>query len=398
MANAYISNIKVNDQTYLVKDAEARESIANLKTSDLNNDAGFITVEEVPQSVDESTVAGWGFTKTEGTYSKPEGGIPKADFTESVQTSLGKADTALQAETDPTVPAWAKEANKPSYTPSEVGALPSDTHIPSTLAELTDSATGRLVSDTEKAAWNGKVDKVDGSSLISSTDLAQITTNKNAIATLSGSGEGSIDKMIDAKINTWAAQVSDDNTINTYKEAIDWIATHGSEYTALVGEVDKKVDSVEGKGLSTNDFTTDEKTKLAGIAAGATAVSESTVAGWGFTKNTGNGTYSKPEGGIPKTDLASSVQASLGLADTALQSHQDISGKSDVGHKHTTADITDFPTIPTVSDTYSATSSEAMSGKAIASALSGVDGNVYVTKAQYAALATPVADKVYFIN
>lgn len=34
----------------------------------------------------------------------------------------------------------------------------------------------------------------------------------------------------------------------------------------------------------------------------------------------GKGTYSKPSGGIPKTDLASDVQTSLGKADTALQS------------------------------------------------------------------------------
>lgn len=39
------------------------------------------------------------------------------------------------------------------------------------------------------------------------------------------------------------------------------------------------------------------------------------------------GTYSKPSTGIPKTDLASAVQTSLEKADTALQSHQDISGK-----------------------------------------------------------------------
>ena len=35
--------------------------------------------------------------------------------------------------------------------------------------------------------------------------------------------------------------------------------------------------------------------------------------------------YNKPTGGIPKTDLASDVQTSLGKADTALQQHQDIS-------------------------------------------------------------------------
>lgn len=42
--------------------------------------------------------------------------------------------------------------------------------------------------------------------------------------------------------------------------------------TKLKGVLDTKVDKVSGKGLSTNDFTTEEKEKLAGIAAGATKV------------------------------------------------------------------------------------------------------------------------------
>lgn len=53
-------------------------------------------------------------------------------------------------------------------------------------------------------------------------------------------------------------------------------------------------------------------------ANSSTNVTESTVANWGFTKNTG--TYSKPSTGIPKTDLASAVQTSLGKADTSVQS------------------------------------------------------------------------------
>lgn len=36
--------------------------------------------------------------------------------------------------------------------------------------------------------------------------------------------------------------------------------------------LDSKVDKVSGKGLSTNDYTNEEKSKLAGIAAGATRV------------------------------------------------------------------------------------------------------------------------------
>lgn len=37
--------------------------------------------------------------------------------------------TALQAESDPTVPSWAKQPNKPAYTAQEVGALPADTPL-----------------------------------------------------------------------------------------------------------------------------------------------------------------------------------------------------------------------------------------------------------------------------
>lgn len=49
-----------------------------------------------------------------------------SDLDAAVKASLAKADTALQSytETDPTVPAWAKESTKPSYTATEVGAIP----------------------------------------------------------------------------------------------------------------------------------------------------------------------------------------------------------------------------------------------------------------------------------
>ena len=48
-------------------------------------------------------------------------------------------------------------------------------------------------------------------------------------------------------------------------------------------------------------------------------------------KGGGDGDYSKPDGGIPKSDLAADVRASLDKADTALQEHQSLTGyvKSD---------------------------------------------------------------------
>ena len=61
-----------------------------------------------------------------------------------------------------------------------------------------------------------------------------------------------------------------------------------------------------------------------------------------------SGKYTKPSGGIPKTDLDSNVQSSLNKADSALQEHQDISGKLD------TSKVKDT-TSTTVGDVYDVT-------------------------------------------
>lgn len=55
-----------------------------------------------------------------------------------------------------------------------------------------------------------------------------------------------------------------------------------------------------------------------------------TLSGNQSATDLGLGTYSKPASGIPKTDLASDVQASLGKADTALQTApvQSVNGKT----------------------------------------------------------------------
>lgn len=49
----------------------------------------------------------------------------------------------------------------------------------------------------------------------------------------------------------------------------DWVADNFASTTILSTELDKKVDKVSGKGLSTNDYTTTEKNKLDGIEPGA---------------------------------------------------------------------------------------------------------------------------------
>jgi hypothetical protein len=73
-------------------------TLAKVATSGSYNDLS--NKPTIPAAVTESTVSGWGFTKNAGTYSKPSGGIPKSDLASAVQTSLGKADTALQSYTE----------------------------------------------------------------------------------------------------------------------------------------------------------------------------------------------------------------------------------------------------------------------------------------------------------
>ena len=65
----------------------------------------------------------------------------------------------ITEESDPTVPEWAKKATKPTYTAEEVGALPDTTVVPTTLEDLTDDASHRLVTDAEKRNWNSKASK-----------------------------------------------------------------------------------------------------------------------------------------------------------------------------------------------------------------------------------------------
>jgi hypothetical protein len=62
----------------------------------------------------------------------------------------------LTEETDPTVPEWAKQVSKPSYTAEEVGALPKDTKIPSKTSDLTNDSgyiTGFTEKDPTVPAW-----------------------------------------------------------------------------------------------------------------------------------------------------------------------------------------------------------------------------------------------------
>lgn len=90
-------------------------------------------------------------------------------------------DVFIKQESDPTVPEWAKQPNKPQYTAQEVGALPSDTEIPDVSGLATKA---ELESKADVSSLNGKVDKIEGKGL-STEDFT--TENKNDLNKLKSS-------------------------------------------------------------------------------------------------------------------------------------------------------------------------------------------------------------------
>lgn len=124
----------------------ARSTDLPSKTSDLTNDSGFLTAETDP------TVPAWAKASTKPTYTASEvGAVPTTRTVNgkalSSNITLSASDVSAlpssttiptktsdltndsgfitgYTETDPTVPSWAKQSSKPSYTASEVDALP----------------------------------------------------------------------------------------------------------------------------------------------------------------------------------------------------------------------------------------------------------------------------------
>lgn len=91
----------------------------------------------------------------------------------------------IKKETDPTVPLWAKEPNKPSYTAEEVGALSKDTKIPIKTSDLTNDS-GFL---TQHQDISGKLDKNQGAN--NNGKILGINENGDIIPIVKPSGGGS---------------------------------------------------------------------------------------------------------------------------------------------------------------------------------------------------------------
>lgn len=65
----------------------------------------------------------------------------------------------------------------------------------------------------------------------------RVTANEEAIATLNGTGKGSVSKTVNDVLNKFATDLSNDGVVNTYKELVDYAASHSSEVTEMVADI-----------------------------------------------------------------------------------------------------------------------------------------------------------------
>ena len=122
-----------------------------------------------------------------GAYTKPSTGIPKADLASSVQTSLGKADTALQSAPVNSVNG---KTGAVSLSASDVGALPDSTTIPTKTSDLTNDS-GFLTSAGAVTSFNGQHGAVTYTAPVQSVNGqtgAVTVTDTDTTYTLSMSG------------------------------------------------------------------------------------------------------------------------------------------------------------------------------------------------------------------
>lgn len=315
-------------------------------------------------------------------YTKPASGIPKADLANDVQASLGKAETALQEHQSLAAYRTASEQDiidstkQDKLTAGENITIADDGKTISakgigvlevTLTTQNGVSTADKTFDQVKAAaesgapvlkvhsdgallWFFLLDKspteIDFVGLVDEQIIAYLTAKQDGTweTTIAARVTAEMLSSLNDKIGNIGQLTTTDKTnlvaaVNEVKHTVDskqdkliagdniTIAADGKTISATGGgssyddtELRQRIGDIEAK-----ESTWDAKSNFSGSYNDLTdkptipdSVTEGTVSGWGFTKNTG--TYSKPTDGIPKADLANDVQDSLSKAETALQS------------------------------------------------------------------------------
>ena len=297
---AEISKLTVGGVTYDLKDTEARNAIdemlgnlssafkykgsvdeySNLPDNAEVGDVYNIEEEDAEHEVKAGDNAVWngtewdvlsGFIDLSGYVEKETGkGLSTNDYTNAEKTKLaGIADGATD--------------NEGTITGVKMNSTSKGT---SGVVDLGTVVTGIKMNNASKAVSSGVVDL---GTVITTVDTALNATSTNpvqnkAVNTALGNkvdkveGKGLSTNDYTNAEKTKLDGIADGANKTTVDTALSATSTNPVQNKVINTALGNKVDKVEGKGLSTNDYTNAEKTKLDGIADGATA-NEGTITG-----------------------------------------------------------------------------------------------------------------------
>ena len=313
-------------------------------------------------------------TTADGKYSKPEGGIGIDDLSAGVKASLAKADSAIQdisGKQDKLTP-----GNNISIANNTISVTGLGTAAFNNTGDFATAAQGAkadsAVQSVAEGSQNGCI-SVDGTdvavkglkALAFKESLAKgdvglgSVENKTMDATPTASSEnyvtsGGVKTYVDnaiAAVKQFQYEVVSElptasantmgkiylvshvhNSTGNYADSYDEFITiekDGAYSWEKIGNTDidlsgyvKKTTTIAGVDLQNNITKTELLTAL-NVADGATKVDESTVSGWGFTKNQGTVNSVKMNG---KAVAITNGAVDLG---TVITAHQSLDGKQD---------------------------------------------------------------------
>lgn len=182
---------------------------------------------------------------------------------------------------------------------------------------------------------NNKVDKVEGKSLVSNTDitkLSELPNNATLNTNIADAKKAGTDAQI--SINTHINDTNNPHNVTKAQVGLDQV-NNTSDINkpisiATQSALDSKVDKIEGKQLSTNDYTTAEKNKV------AESINESTA---NTLINTAIGKLTKASVGLDNVDNTADANKEV-LSATKLKTARTLWGQSFDGTANVSGNIT----------------------------------------------------------
>lgn len=159
-------------------------------------------------------------------------------------------------ESDPTVPEWAKQPEKPTYTAEEVGALPVGTKIPSKTSELMNDS-GFLTEHQDLSGYATK-DEIPKTASEVGADASGTAESKVSAHNVSDTAHNDIRLLVQGlteRLNALAD--SDDETLDQMSEVVAYIKSNKSLIDAITTSkinvsdiIDNLTTNVSNKPLS----------------------------------------------------------------------------------------------------------------------------------------------------